>query len=338
MKQRLVYVSREQVLEEAKKEGKLSLHPFLRPNYGDPETIPQLFNAFAAQYPFIQPAWGSVIQREPSARQSFEELLTGRAIVDVIGFSGSFPEEYLRQNLLSAYDLKAMARDGQLKIPLKMIDESGVIVWPASNTGVIAYNTHLVAPDKAPKGWESCIDPQWKGKFSLDTKPNMLAWLSPRWGEERLFEFARKLKENNPTWGRGSTRNLSLLAEGKLSVNCGVYIHALSRLLKKNPNAPVQMVVPDPLPVTFHDPQAICAGAQNPHAALLWLEFLASREAQGIVDGNEPGRGSFLVQGNLVHKLAKQVPTSLCDFSCLAKEDRIVARLAVKIWGLDQAS
>ncbi|MGH7829739.1 MAG: ABC transporter substrate-binding protein, partial [Candidatus Binatia bacterium] len=189
-------------------------------------------------------------------------------------------------------------------------------------------------PDRAPTGWESCIDPQWKGKFSADTKPNVLAWLVPRWGEERLYEFARKVKDNNPTFGRGNSRNLSLLAEGKVLMNCGMYIHPVSRLLKKDPKAPVRMVVPDPFPIIFHDPQAIFAGASHPHAALLWLEFLASKESQAIVDGNEAGRGSFLIEGTLAHQLAKGANLSLCDLNCLARQDEVIERIAVKIWGL----
>lgn len=329
-----VSLAREQVLEEAKKEGQLLLHPFLRPNYGDKETIPQLFKAFATKYPFIQPGWGTVSQTEPSPKQSLEELVSGKAVVDVIGFSGSFPADYVRQDVLLRPDLKAMARAGQLKIPIQMIDETGAVLWASSNTGIITYNSTLVPPDRAPTGWEACTDPQWKGKFSVDSKPNVLAWLAPKWGEERLYEFTRKLKENGPLFGRGNSRNLSLLAEGKLVMNCGMYIHPFSRLMKKDPKAPIKMVVPDPFPIIFHDPQAIYAGAKNPHASLLWLEFLASKEAQAIVDGNEAGRGSFLIEGTLAHKLAKGANISLCDFNCLAREDKIVERIAVTIWGL----
>jgi ABC-type Fe3+ transport system substrate-binding protein len=329
-----VSLAREQVLEEAKKEGQLLLHPFLRPNYGDKETIPQLFKAFAKLYPFIQPTWGTVTQTKPDPRQSLEELVGGKAAVDIIGFSGSFPEEYTRPEVLLRPNLKAMARAGQLKIPIQMIDETGAVVWPSSNTGILTYNTSLIPPDRAPTGWEACTDPQWKGKFSVDSKPNVLAWLAPKWGEEKLYDFARKVKENTPIFGRGNSRNLGLLAEGRLVMNCGMYIHPFSRLMKKDPKAPVKMVIPDSFPIIFHDPQAIYAGARNPHASLLWLEFLASKEAQAIVDGNEAGRGSFLIEGTLTHKLAKGANISLCDFACLAREDKTVERIAVKIWGL----
>ena len=333
-RQDMIYVSAEQITEGAKTEGKLFLHPSVRPEY-DKATLPDLFKAFGKKYPFVQPTWGVTASgTRPNPKEALAELAAGKAVVDILGFSGSFPSEYPERGLLKRYQLEAMAKNGQIKIPLEMIDETGIIVWSSNNTGIITYNSTLVAADKAPKGWESCVEPQWRGKFSVDSDPNMLTWLIPRWGEERLFDFARKLKDNEPLFSRGNTRNLSSLAEGKVSLNCGMYIHPMSRMLKKDSALPIKMVIADPFPITFHDPQAIYVGAKNPHAALLWLEFLASREAQEIVDSNEPGRGSFLVEGTLVHKLAKNANVSICNVNCLLRGNKIAERIAVEIWKL----
>jgi iron(III) transport system substrate-binding protein len=305
-REEMIYVSGEQIAEGAKKEGKLLLHPALRPEY-DKATLPDLIKAFGKKYPFVQPTWGvTEMGNRPNPQHALDELVAGKAVVDILGFSGSFPSEYPEKGLLKKYQFKEMAKNGQIKIPPEMIDETGIIVWSSSNTGIITYNSTLVAPDKAPKGWESCVEPQWQGKFSVDSDPNMLTWLIPRWGEEKLFDFARRLKANDALFSRGNTRNLGSMAEGKLSLNCGMYIHPMSRMLKKDAALPIKMVIPDPFPITLHDPQAIYVGAKNPHAGLLWLEFLASREAQEIIDSNEPGRGSFLVAGNLVHKLSQK--------------------------------
>jgi ABC-type Fe3+ transport system substrate-binding protein len=337
LKQEPTYVSAAQITEGAKREGKLLLHPALRPEY-DKATLPELLKAFGKKYPFVQPGWGvTEMGNRPNLQHALAELLAGKAVIDILGFSGSFPSEYLEPGLLKKYQLKEMAKGGQIKIPPTMIDETGMIVWSSNNTGIITYNSTLVAPDKVPKGWDSCLEPQWRGKFSVDSDPNTLTWLIPRWGEERLFDFARKLKDNEPLFSRGNTRNLGLLAEGKLSLNCGMYIHPMSRMLKRDSALPIKMVIPDPFPITFHDPQAIYAGAQNPHAALLWLEFLASREAQEIIDSNEPGRGSFLVEGNLVHKLAKNANVSICNVNCLLRGNKIAHRIAVEIWGLPES-
>jgi iron(III) transport system substrate-binding protein len=333
-REEMIYVSGEQIAEGAKKEGKLLLHPALRPEY-DKATLPDLIKAFGKKYPFVQPTWGvTKMGNRPNPQHALDELVAGKAVVDILGFSGSFPSEYPEKGLLKKYQFKEMAKNGQIKIPPEMIDETGIIVWSSSNTGIITYNSTLVAPDKAPKGWESCVEPQWRGKFSVDSDPNTLTWLIPRWGEEKLFDFARRLKANDALFSRGNTRNLGSLAEGKLSFNCGMYIHPMSRMLKKDAALPIKMVIPDPFPITLHDPQAIYVGAKNPHAGLLWLEFLASREAQEIIDSNEPGRGSFLVEGNLVNKLAKNANVSVCNVNCLLRGNKIAERIAVEIWGL----
>jgi len=159
----------------------------------------------------------------------------------------------------------------------------------------------------------------------------------PRWGEERLFDFAKKLQDNDAVFARGNTRNLGMLAEGKLAMNCGMYIHPMSRMLKKDPALPIKMVVPDPFPITLHDPQAVYSGATNPHAGLLWLEFLASSEAQRIIDANEAGRGSFLVAGSLAQKLAQSANVSFCDVSCLLSGNRRAEKIAVEIWQLAES-
>jgi len=331
-----IYDSRQHVIDGAKKEGKLLLHPSLRPEY-DRATLPELLNAFGKMYPFVKAGWGTSAAKERERTAALEELTAGKAVVDILGFSGSFPSGYAERGLLRRYDLKAMARDGQIKIPAEMIDPNGMIVWSSNNTGIITYNNALISQDKAPKSWESCLDPQWRGRFSVDANPNMLTWLVPRWGEERLFDFAKKLKDNDAVFARGNTRNLGLLAEGKLAMNCGMYIHPMSRMLKKDPALPIKMVVPDPFPITLHDPQAVYSGATNPHAALLWLEFLASSEAQRIIDANEAGRGSFLVAGSLAHKLAQSVNVSFCDVPCLLSGNRRAEKIAVEIWKLAES-
>lgn len=337
VRQNMISVMNAQMIAGAKKEGKLLLHPALRPEY-DEATLPELLKAFSKKYPFIEATWGvSAMGARPNAKQALDELTAGKAVVDIIGFSGSFPSEYPQRDLLKKFDLKAMAQNGEIKVPLEMIDETGMIVWSSNNTGVITYNSALVAADKAPKGWQDCLEPEWKGKFSVDANPNMLTWLVPRWGEQRLLDFAKGIKGNDAVFNRGNTRNLGLLAEAKVAMNCGMYIHPMSRLLKKQPALPIKMVVPDPFPITFHDPQAIFAGAKNPHAALLWLEFLAAKEAQEIVDGNEPGRGSFLVDGNLAHRLAKNANLSVCNVSCLLLGNKLAERIAVEIWGLAES-
>lgn len=320
-----ISLTRAQIMEGAKKEGKLNVSPAF-----DESSIPSIVKAFEKKYPFIKVSWTSADGIPAYQRQLFE-LSTGRANLDIFSTNIAFWSEYFKQNVVKKVDFKALAQAGHLNIPLEMIDDSGMVVWLGTNTGVLVYSSKLVPPEKAPKGWDACVDPQWKGKFSVDTKPNVLAWLTPSWGEEKLMGFARRIKENSPLWSRGNTRNLALLASGEIMMNCGNYVHSTQRVLKQDPS--IKMVVPDPFPMSFHEPEAIYAGAMNLHSALLWIEFLASKEGQEVAESLEPGRGSFLVEGTLANRLAKGAKVSLCGNDCRGTEDKLMQRIATEAWG-----
>jgi iron(III) transport system substrate-binding protein len=324
-----ISVTKDEILARAKQEGKLSLIP----GY-DKSTIAPLVAAFKKKYPFIDVSWQMVTGIAAAQRQLFD-LAAGKASVDVFSPSTAFLNEYSKQDLIKKYDLKGMAKSGQLKIPLEMIDDSGAIAWLGSNVGVFVYNTKLVPADKAPKRWEQCIDPQWKGKMAVDTKPNTLTWLVPAWGEEKVLGFARNLKANDPIWVRGQTGSLARMAAGEFVVDCGMYLHTSSRALKRDPTMPIKIVVPeDIVGVSFHEPEAIYARAQHPHTGLLWIEFVASKEAQALVDERDPGKASFVGEGTVAGAAMKGRKVSLCSAECRTQEDKMMERIAVEAWNL----
>jgi ABC-type Fe3+ transport system substrate-binding protein len=106
------------------------------------------------------------------------------------------------------------------------------------------------------------------------------------------------------------------------------------RMLKKDPTAPLKIVIPNPLSIGLTEPESIYANARNPHAGLLWIEFVASKEGQDTVESLEAGRGSLLVEGTTANKLAKSVTVSLCGRGCFDRADQMAERIAVEAWGL----
>ena len=322
----LVYDTREHILEDARKEGKLIVSPGF-----EESTTPHLIDAFKKKYPFIKEVTWS---KPADFKKQLADLIEGKAQVDAFRPAPNVWSQYFKHNLFKNYDFDGMARDGHLQIPAEVIDESGVVVWSGSIAGIIVYNENRLGAEPPPRGWESCIDPKWSGKFTVDSKPNVLASLAARWGEEKVLDYARKLKQNNPIIVRGSTQGLTKLAAGEFAFMCGVYLHATERFLAKNKNAPLKKVVPDPLPMAFHEPEAVYARAQNRHTALLWIEFLASSEGQQILDAVDPGRASFLSDKTLANILAKGANVSVCAAGCRDREDNLIKRIAVDAWGL----
>jgi Bacterial extracellular solute-binding protein len=327
-KKEMLYLTKEELLEGARKEGRVVVHPGM-----DETSIPDLIHAFKKRYPFLKEVVGARISGIPAAQREVLEMVSGQARVDSFSPHSTHWSDYTKYKLIQRYDLKTMATDGQFKVPLGMIDDSGVMIWTATNQGAIAYSARL-APEALSKGWESCLDPVRAGKFAVDTKPNVLAWLVPSWGEERVLNYARKLKSNKPIWNRGTTSALTKLAAGEYEFICGAYAHTAQRLLKKDPTLAIKLMIPDPFPVTFNDPNAIYTKAQSPHAGLLWMEFLASNEAQDIMDALDPGIGSFLVEGTVSSKWVQGRNVSLCGSGCRDKEETFMQRIAVEAWEL----
>jgi iron(III) transport system substrate-binding protein len=325
----MIYLTKEEILAGAKREGKALVYPG-----HDEKTIPLLVNAFKQKYPFLKEVnFGFVSDIAPGQRELFD-MIAGKASRDAFNLHQTFWSQYFKHDLLKKYDFKAMAQDGQLQIPSGMIDESGVVVWLATNIGVMLYNTKVVPPENAPTGWDSCVDPKWKGKFYLDTKPNEIVWLLTSWGEDAVVEYAKKLKANEPIFGSSRSGGITRLASGEFHLQCTVYYHTTQRVLKKDPTMPVRIVIPNPLPIALLEPDAIYARAENPHAGLLWLEFLASQQAQQISDSREPGRASFLVEGTLANRLAKGANVSICASSCRNQQEKLATRIATEAWGL----
>jgi ABC-type Fe3+ transport system substrate-binding protein len=78
------------------------------------------------------------------------------------------------------------------------VSPNGYFVGVGFSAHVIAYNPSLVPKDRIPRKWEDCLDPYWKGKFAVDTRPKTFAGLSLEWGEEKTLQYVRRLQENQP--------------------------------------------------------------------------------------------------------------------------------------------
>ena len=322
----LIYESREHILDDAKREGKLIVSPGF-----EETTTPHVIDAFKKKYPFIK----EVVWSKPADfRKQLGDLIDGKTVVDAFRPAPNVWSQYFSHNLFRKYDYKKIVQNGQLNIPHEMIDDSGVVVWSGSIVGIMAYNANRVGADSLPTGWDSCVDSKWQGKFTVDSKPNVLASLAARWGQEKLLDYARKLKQNNPIIVRGSTQGLTKLAAGEFAFMCGVYLHALERFVRDHPSAPIKRLAPNPLPVAFHEPAAVFARAPNRHAALLWIEFLASPQGQEVLDAVDPGRASFLVGKTLANSLANGANVSVCAAGCRDREDDLMKRIAMDAWGL----
>ena len=301
------FSGRDEIIAKAKKEGKLRLLVNM-----DVPTLKAAAKVFTQKYPFID-VHAREITGSAMIQRNVLEIKSGQATRewDVAYTSRDFYSEYLPY--LWKVDLLRMAEQGVLQIPTPMIDpQNRNIAAFYSRLIVSAYNKNLVPADQVPKAWEDFVKPEFKGKkFAVDIGPRWLACMVPAWGLEKTLDFARKLAAQQPIWVQGVTRTVTGMIAGEIPMMIGTMFHSVKRAQIKDRAGVLQYVTLEPAPVYFHSEQAVLAGAQNPHAALLWLEWMASAESQKLADEHEPVGSSRYFRGGAVEQELKGKKLSL---------------------------
>ena len=82
--------------------------------------------------------------------------------------------------------------------------------------------------------------------------------------------------------------------------------------------------------------EAIQANAQNPHSALLWLEWMASPEAQKLADEHEPLGSSLYVRGGGVEQELRGKKLSTVSWDDHQKMEQWQAKV-VEAYGFPKA-
>ena len=278
------FSNRDEIVAKAKKEGKLRLLVNM-----DVPTLKAATKVFTQKYPFVD-VHAQEITGSAMIQRNVLEIKSGQAARewDVAYTSRDFYSEYLPH--LWKVDLFRMAEQGVLQIPTPMIDpKNRNIAAFYSRLIVSVYNKTLVPADQVPKAWEDFLKPEFKGKkFAVDIGPRWIACMVPAWGLEKTLDYARKLAAQQPMWVQGVSRTLTAMMAGEVPMMIGTMFHSVKRAQQKDRAGVLQYVTLEPAPVYFHSEQAILANAQNPHAALLWLEWMASAESQKLADEYEP--------------------------------------------------
>jgi iron(III) transport system substrate-binding protein len=291
------FSNHDEVVEKAKTEGKLRVLVNM-----DPATLKAAGKAFNQKYPFIN-LHAQEITGTDMAQRNVLEIKSGQAREwDIVYPSRDLYSEYLPY--LWKVDLLGMAERKLLQIPESMIDpKNRNIIAPYTRLIASAYNKNLVTAEQLPKSWEDFLKPEFKGrKFAVDIGPRPLACLVPAWGLEKTLDFARKLAAQDPIWVRGVSRTLPSIIGGDVPMMMGTLFHSVKRAELKDRTGVLQHLVLEPVPVYLTSEQGILATAPNPHAALLWLEWMASAESQKIADEQEPMGSSHLFRGGGVEQ------------------------------------
>ena len=257
------------LLEGAKKEGQLSIYTSLNTKDSGPIT-----EAFEKKYGIKALLWRS--SSEKVLQRAVTEARAGRSAFDVLETTGPEMEALYREKLLAEFHSPHFK-----DLPPAAFPKHRHYVADRFNFFTIGYNTNLVKPDEVPNSYQDLLHPRFIGKIGIESgDTDWFAALVKSMGEEKGMAFFRKLAEMKPQMRTGHTLLAELVSSGEIPITATIYNHNIERLIQKG--APVKWKALTP---TFGRPNAIgvVARSPNPHAALLFTDFMLSPQGQQLL-------------------------------------------------------
>jgi iron(III) transport system substrate-binding protein len=261
---------REQRLaSRAKQEGAVTLYTSMQL----PDSQP-LTRAFENKYGIKVALWRA--SGEKVVQRVLAESRAARFDVDVVETDGAQMEILYREKQFAPFYSPSAA-----DIPANIIPAHKSYVPTRLTLYVLVYNTRLVPPADVPKTYEDLLDRKWSGKLGIEAAD--VAWfgaVTKAMGVDKGLAYFQKLAAARPSVRGGHTLLAELVASGELALAPDAHIQGVARL--KARGAPVEW---KPLQPAFGQPSsvAVTRRAPHPHAALLFADFILSREGQEII-------------------------------------------------------
>jgi len=162
---------------------------------------------------------------------------------------------------------------------------------------VMGYNTNLVKPAELPASYQELLEPRWTGRITIEgTDVLWFAAVAKAMGEDKGIAYFRKLAAMKPAIRNSHILVAQLVASGEVPFFLTAYNNNIETLKLKG--APVEW---KPLQPAFGQGAAIGVSryAPHPHAALLFTEFVLSKEGQELVKAANRVPTSALVDSPL---------------------------------------
>ena len=270
----------QRLIEGAKKEGQVVIYSAMIVN----QAMRPIAEKFGKKYPFVKLSYWRADSEDITAKLS-AEVRASNVVADVFEGTG-VGEQMVEARLAQPYATPAIEA-----FPVEYRDPMGMWTPTRLSYYSIAYNTRMVPADKAPKSYEDLLDPQWKGKMawrigSATGTPLFLTNLRLAWGEEKARAYFDKLKEQKiVNFGAGSARTLvDRVVAGEYAIALNIFAH--HPLISKAKGAPVNSRLFDPTASTAAT-MGVVKGLKHPHAAMLLIDYILSKEGQEILLGAE---------------------------------------------------
>lgn len=257
---------REKILiEGAKREGQFTLytsHTWFRTFVKD----------FERKYPFIKVSeWRN--DSKNIIRKVLEEAKSGRVLVDVVESTADGVGILKREGLLHEY-YSPQAR--YYPDELKPKGQSGFFYLPDRETyNSLGFDTKLISPAIAPRNLKELLDSKWKAKMAITSTTTGVRWIGNVL-DAMGREYLEKMSEQEVSvQDMAPAALMGLVSSGEVPLSPTIFDANVT--LAKEKGAPVEWRPLEPV-VTTVGSAALMSRAPNPHTALLFIDFLLSKE------------------------------------------------------------
>jgi ABC-type Fe3+ transport system substrate-binding protein len=266
----------QRLIEGAKKEGQVTYYSAMIVN----QALRPLTAAFQKKYPFLKMTFWRGDSEDIFTRMS-TEMRANNLVVDIVEGTGV-------GELVVRGGLAQPAWSPQLNdIPDYMRDPRKLWAPTRMSYFGLAHNTRLVPVSEAPKTYEDLLDPKWKGKmawpaFTPIGAPLFITNLRLTWGEDKAMAYLKQLRTQNIiNFGSGNPRTLvDRVIAGEYPIAVQIFAH--HPLISASKGAPVTARLLPPV-ASASGTLVVPKGSRHPHAALLLMDFLLSKEGQQIL-------------------------------------------------------
>lgn len=270
---------REQILlEGAKREGALTFYS------SNTWVAGPVVQAFEKKYPFVKvSAWRS--DSKTILKRVTEEFASGRYIVDVIEASSGPLPVLLKTGILQEHYSPEIRFYGD---EVKTKGKTGVYYWANREIYIsLGFNAKLVPPAEAPKTLKDLLDPRWKGKMSITGTTTGSLWVGnalETMGREYLDKMSgQEIRVQNIS----GAALAGLVVSGEVPLSPTIFDSNI--FVARQKGAPVEWRPLEPVIASVGE-TGMTTKAPHPHAALLFLDYIHSREGQEV--GLKGGLGS----------------------------------------------
>lgn len=262
------------LIDAAKKEGKVTYYTAMDLSVAEP-----LAKAFETKYPGIK----VVVERTGSERlynRIGQEMASRIYKVDVVNSADAahfLP--WKRDGWLAPYVPEAVARD----VPAEMTDRDGMFCNQRTHLSCIAYNSKLLAPEEAPKGFRDLLLPKFAGKM-VKGHPGYSGTImtaTQQISRELGWTYFEQLAKQKVLQVQSATEPPKKIVAGEraVAVDGSDYLFWMAR----ERGAPVEIVLPVEGTPLITNPMAVFKSAPNPNAARLMVSWIMSAEGQQFI-------------------------------------------------------